>query len=77
MTSEFDWDPYDKVESFSKAGARMNDIESVVESFEVENPISAELSYLILGDMISDTPVLHQSNNMAKKKNMMKTCTVQ
>ena len=48
-------------------------IESVLEWFEGTDPISAELSCLILGVMILgvmilDTPVLHQSKNTAKKK---------
>ena len=60
LISKFDWDPYDKRGSFSKIESHSNDIESVLESFEGTDPISAELSCLSLGDMISYTPVLHQ-----------------
>ena len=77
LTSKSDLDPYGQWGSFSKVEAQSNGIESVIESFEGTDPISANLSYLSLGVMISDTPVFHKSNNMAKKKNIMKTCTVQ
>ena len=68
MTSKFDWGIYGKGGSFSKVEDQSNNIELVMESFEVTDPISAELSCLRLGDTILDTPVLHKSNNMAKDK---------
>ena len=46
----------------------MNDIDLVLESFEGTYRISNKLSCLILGSMISDIPVLHQSNNISKEK---------
>ena len=68
LTSKFYLDSYVKGGSFSKVEAHSNDIESVLESFEDTDLISSELSCLILGAMISDTTVFHQSNNTAKKK---------
>ena len=44
----------------------MSYIESVLESFEITYPILADISCLSLGAMISDTPVLYQSNKTAK-----------
>ena len=48
--------------------SHFNNIESVLESFEGTYTISADISYLSLGAMVLDTPVLHQSNNKPKKK---------
>ena len=46
----------------------MNFIELVLELFEGTEPILYELYCFSLGAIISDTPVLHQSNNTANKK---------
>ena len=67
LTSKFNRDPYGKVGSFSKVEAHLNDIESVLESFEGRYPILDELSCLSLEAMISHYPVFCQSNNTEKK----------
>ena len=48
--------------------AHLKAIELFLESFEGTYPISSDISYLSLGVMISDNPVLHQSNNTEKDK---------
>ena len=68
LTSKFDWDIFVKGGIFSKVEYHLNNIESVLESFEVTDPISENLSCLSLGAMISDTTVLHQSKNTVKEK---------
>ena len=68
LPSKFDWYPYGKGGSFPKVEDPSNDIDSVMESFEGTYTISAEISFLSLGAMILNTPILHQSNNMAKDK---------
>ena len=77
MSSEIYWDPYRKGGSFSKVEYHLNNIESVLESFEGTYPISSKLSCLSIGAMISDTPILYQSNKKAKGKRDEDTnCTI-
>ena len=66
LTSKFDWDTYGKGGSSSKVEAQSNIIELVLESFEGTYPISSDISGLIIGSMIYDTPVFHNSNNTEK-----------
>ena len=66
--SKLDLDTYGKGESLSKVEAHLNDIELVLKLFEGTDTISDELSWLILGVMISDTPALYQSNSTVNKK---------
>ena len=68
MTSKLYWFSFGKGGSSYKVEHHLNDIELIIESFEGTYPISANLSYLSLGVMISDTPVFHQLNNTENKK---------
>ena len=68
MTSKVYWGIYGKRGIFFKVESHLDDIESVPESFGGTDHIFDELSCLILGAMVVDTPVLDQSNNTVKKK---------
>ena len=68
LTWKLDWDFYVKGGSLSNFEAHLNNIELVLEPFEGADTGSADLSCLSLSAMISDTPILHRSNNTAKEK---------